>query len=142
MGADEVIDYTREDFVQSRQRYDLLLDIAGNRSLSDCRRVLKEAGKCVLVGGPVGLWLGPLPHMMKALLLSILSRKKFIQFIAQESKEDLLFLSQLLERGELAPVIDRRYPLKDAAKALAFQGEGHAKGKIVVTVRGRTDAKS
>jgi NADPH:quinone reductase-like Zn-dependent oxidoreductase len=142
MGADEVIDYTREDFVQSRQSYDLLLDIAGNRSLTDCRRVLKEAGKRVLVGGPVGLWLGPLPHMMKALLLSILSQKKFIQFIAQETKEDLIFLSQLLERGELAPVIDRRYPLKDAAKALAYQGEGHAKGKIVVTVSGHTDVTS
>ncbi len=142
MGADVVIDYTKEDFVQSGRRYHLLLDIAGNRSLADCRSVLTEDGISVRVGGPVGRWLGPLPHLVKALVLSRFSSQKFIQFIAKETREDLLFLSQLLEREELVPVIDRKYPLRDTAKALAYQGEGRAQGKIVVTVATEEDKKS
>ena len=142
LGADHVIDYTREDFTQTEQRYDLLVDIPGNRSLSDCRRVLKPEGIYVLVGGSMGRWLGPLPLLIKARMTSMVVSQKLITFIAQSTREDLLFLSHLLERGELTPVIDRTYPLSDASTALRYQGEKHSRGKIVMTVASHGAASS
>ncbi len=136
LGATRVIDYSREDFTESGERYDVVLDIAGNRSLSECRSVLTPDGTYVLVGGPKGRWLGPLPRLLHALLLSRLVRQRLVSYIAQETRQDLLLLQGLLAAGTLTPVIDRTYPLDDAAAALAYQGAGHARGKIVVTVSG------
>ena len=136
IGADHVIDYTQEDFTQGRQRYDLMLDIAGNRSWSDCKRVLDDKATLVVVGGPKGnRWIGPLSQALKLRLGSIGgSRRVVAPFLAKITKEDLVVLQELLEAGTVTPVIDRQYPLSEAPEALRYLGDGHAQGKVVITV--------
>ncbi len=134
IGADQVIDYTQEDFTQSGQRYDLMLDAVGNRSLSDCRRVLNPKGVYVSVGAQVGDWIGPLTHVFKVLLASLVGSQKMVGLLAKRTKSDLVVLQELLEAGEVTPVIDRRYTLSEVPEALRYQGEGHAQGKTVITV--------
>jgi NADPH:quinone reductase-like Zn-dependent oxidoreductase len=136
IGADHVIDYTEEDFTQSGQRYDLMLDIAGSRSWSDCSRVLDVKATLVVVGGPKGnRWIGPLSQALKLRLGSIAdSRRVVAPFLAKMNKEDLVVLQELLEAGTVTPVIDKRYELSEVPEALRYLGEGHARGKIVVTV--------
>jgi NADPH:quinone reductase-like Zn-dependent oxidoreductase len=136
IGADHVIDYTQEDFTQGRQRYDLMLDIAGNRSWSDCKRVLDDKATLVVVGGPKGnRWIGPLSQALKLRLGSIGgSRRVVAPFLAKITKEDLVVLQELLEAGTVTPVIDRQYPLSEAPEALRYLGDGHARGKVVVIV--------
>ena len=134
IGADHVIDYTQEDFTQSGQRYDLMLDAVGNRSLSDCRRVLSPKGVYVSVGAQVGDWLGPLTHVSKVLLASLVGSQKMVPMLAKQTKSDLVVLKELLEAEKVTPVIDRRYELSEVPEALRYQGEGHAQGKIVITV--------
>jgi NADPH:quinone reductase-like Zn-dependent oxidoreductase len=138
IGADHVIDYTEEDFTQSGHRYDLMLDVAGSRSWSDCSRVLDENATLVVVGGPKGnRWIGPLSQALKLRLGSIGgSRRVVAPFLAKMNKEDLVVLQELLEAGTVAPVIDKRYELSEVPEALRYLGEGHARGKIVVTVLG------
>jgi NADPH:quinone reductase-like Zn-dependent oxidoreductase len=131
IGADHVIDYTREDFTQSGQRYDLIIGANAHHSIFDYRRALSQDGIYVLVGGG-------LPQifqvMLLAPLLSRMGRKKTCFFIANINQKDLVFLKDLLETGKVVPVIDRRYPLSDAAEALRYLEERHAQGKIVLTV--------
>jgi NADPH:quinone reductase-like Zn-dependent oxidoreductase len=136
IGADHVIDYTEEDFTQSGQRYDLMLDIAGSRSWSDCRRILGVKATVVVVGGPKGnRWIGPLSQALKLRLGSIAdSRRVVAPFLAKMNKEDLVVLQELLRAGTVKPVIDRQYKLREVPEALRYLGEGHARGKIVVTV--------
>lgn len=135
LGADEVIDYTKEDFTRSGQRYDLMLDIAGSRSWSECRRVLGSDATVVLVGGPkTNRLLGPLGHVVNVRLASLRASQKAIFFVAKMNKEDLVFMQELLEAGTVTPVIDRRYELSEVPEALRYLGEGHAQGKIVITV--------
>jgi NADPH:quinone reductase-like Zn-dependent oxidoreductase len=136
LGADRVIDYTRDDFTLSGQRHDLMLDIPGNRSWSDCKRVLTDDGSYVLVGGPkTNRWIGPLGLAARRRLASLGgSRKVAAPFLAKMKEDDLAVLAELLESGRVAPVIDRRYELGEAAEAFRYLGEGHAKGKVVVTV--------
>ncbi len=135
IGADQIIDYTREDFTQSGQRYDLMLDAVGNRSVSDCRRVLTPKGVYVAVAGPQGLWLGPLTYWFKVLLASLVGSQKMVPMLAKlGKKKDLVVLLELLEAGKVTAVIDRRYKLSEVAEALRYQGEGHAQGKTVITV--------
>lgn len=134
IGADEVIDYTKEDFIQGGQRYDLLFDIAANRSLSACRSVLTSNGVVVLVGGGKNPWVGPLPQLVKALLQSKLSSQRFVLFIAKETNDDLVVLRDLLEAEKVTTVIDRAYGLSDAREAFRYLEEGHAQGKIVITM--------
>jgi NADPH:quinone reductase-like Zn-dependent oxidoreductase len=135
LGADDVVDYTREDFTRSGKRYDLLLDIAGSRSWPECRRVLAPDAKLVIVGGPkTNRWIGPLERMAKLRLASVGRSQTVIPFIAKLKGEDLETLRELLEAGSLKPVIERSYELADVPKALAYIGEGHAHGKIVITV--------
>jgi NADPH:quinone reductase-like Zn-dependent oxidoreductase len=136
IGADHVIDYTQEDFTRSEQRYDLLLDIAGNRSWSDYRRVLDEKATLVVVGGPKGnRWIGPLSQAVKLRLSSLAgSRRVVAPFLAKIKKEDLVVLQELLETGTVTPVIDRHYELSEVSEALRYLGDGHAQGKVVVTV--------
>lgn len=134
LGADEVIDYTTEDFTLTEQRYDVMLDLVGSRSLSDCRRALTPRGTYVVVGvKSQGRWFG-LARQMKMLLLSPFVRQRMRIFIVKHSSEDLAVLRDFVEAGEIAPVIDRSYPLSDVPDALRQQGEGHVRGKIVITV--------
>ena len=135
IGADHVIDYTREDFTRSDERYDLLLDIAGSRSWSACRRVLDPQATFVIVGGPkTNPLLGPLGHVVKLRLAAVGSGRKIVFFIAKFNKADMLVLRELLESGKMTSVIDRQYELSEIADALRYIGEGHAQGEIVVTV--------
>jgi NADPH:quinone reductase-like Zn-dependent oxidoreductase len=135
IGADHVIDYTHEDFTRSDRRYDLMLDVAGNRSWSDCRRVLKPQARVVLVGGPkTNRLIGPMGHVVKLSLAGLRSSQKVAFFIAKFNKADLVVLRDLLEAGQATPVIDRQYELSKIADAFRYMGEGHAQGKIVITV--------
>jgi NADPH:quinone reductase-like Zn-dependent oxidoreductase len=135
IGADHVIDYTREDFTRSDRRYDLMLDVAGSRSWSECRRVLNPQATLVIVGAPKGNRLiGPLSHIVKVRLAALRSSQKVVFFIAKFNKPDMVVLGELLEAGKVRPVIDRRYELSDTADAFRYMGEGHAQGKIVITV--------
>jgi NADPH:quinone reductase-like Zn-dependent oxidoreductase len=132
LGADRIIDYTRDDFTQDTERYDLLLDNVGNRTLSAMRRVLAPHGKCVMAGAPKEL--GPvLIRLLKAFAWSPFIGQKFTFFIAKMKRDDLTTLCGLIDAGKLTPAIDRRYPLDEAASALAYAEEGHARAKIVIT---------
>jgi len=134
LGADQVIDYTTEDFAQTGHRYDVMLDLVGTRSLSDCRRALTPRGTYVVVGvKDMGRWLG-LGRQIKALSLSPFVRQRMRVFVVRHNSDDLAVLKQLVEAGKVAPVIDRRFALSDVPDALQYQGEGHARGKIVIAV--------
>jgi NADPH:quinone reductase-like Zn-dependent oxidoreductase len=135
LGADHVVDYTQEDFTRSDQRYDLMFDVAGSRSWSECRRVLNPQATLVIVGAPKGNRLmGPLSHIVKVRLAALRGSQKAVFFIAKFNKADMLALRDLLEAGNVTPVIDRRYELSEIADALRYLGEGHAQGKVVLTV--------
>jgi NADPH:quinone reductase-like Zn-dependent oxidoreductase len=134
LGADEVVDYTRDDITRIGRRFDLIFDIAGNHSLRACRRMLKPTGTYVLVGAPKGRWVRPVPRLLNAVALSLVGRRRMVGFLAKANKNDLLALKELLEAGKLRPVIDRRYTLSEIPEALRYVGEGHSQGKNVVTV--------
>jgi NADPH:quinone reductase-like Zn-dependent oxidoreductase len=135
LGADHVVDYTREDFTMLGVQHDLMLDIAGSRSFGEVRRVLTPKATVVLVGGRMKYrGLGPLPHLARTLLASRGRSQSVTFFVAKVTKEDLAALRDLLGDGTVTPVIDRMYPLSQAPEALAYLGEGHAKGKVVITV--------
>jgi NADPH:quinone reductase-like Zn-dependent oxidoreductase len=136
IGADRVVDYTQEDFTKSRQRYDLIFDGVGNHSLSACRRVLKPKGTYLPVGGPAGRWMiGPLVGSIATLVLSrFVSQKLVIFFLAKASNEDLSVLCELLTTGKVTPVIDRCYRLSEVPEAIRYLEEGHARGKLVITL--------
>ena len=135
IGADYVIDYTREDFAGTGQRYDLILDIGGNRSITHLRRALSPEGTLVLVGGEGGgRWIGGMERQVWALAISPFVRQKLKMFVAREHYEELQVLSELIEAGKITPVIDRTYPLSQAADAIRYLEKGNARGKIVITV--------
>ena len=135
LGADHVIDYTKADFTRSDRRYDLLLDVAGSRSWRACRRVLKPQATLVIVGAPKGSrLLGPLGHIVSVRLAALRSSRTVVLFIAKPNKADLDVLRELLEAGKVTPVVDKRYELSETADAFRYLGEGHARGKIVVTL--------
>ena len=135
LGADTVVDYTREDFTRLPIRHDLMLDVAGSRSFLALRRVLTEDATVVLVGGRMTYrGLGPLPHRLGSHVKSKGRSQTAVSFLAKVNPDDLALLRELLDAGTIRPVIDRSYPLEDAAAALAYLGEGHAKGKVVVTI--------
>ena len=137
LGADRVIDYTREDFIEEHQRYDVILDTAGNRPLSRLRRALAPRGTLVIVGGEGGgRWLGGTDRQIRALLLSPFVRQRLRPLAATERREDLLFLKDLIEAGKVTPAIDRTYPLAQAGDAIRYLAAGHAQGKVVIEVRG------
>ena len=141
IGAHNVIDYTQEDFTKGGRKYDLILDTVGNHSLSDCRRALTSDGTLVLVGGPDnGRWLGPLTGLLGVVVLSRFVRQKLLPFLAHLRKDDLTVLRDLLEAGKVVPVIDRSYLLRDVPEAIRYLEEGHARGKVVITIdyRGET----
>jgi NADPH:quinone reductase-like Zn-dependent oxidoreductase len=133
IGADHVIDYTREDFTRSEQRYDLILDVGGTPSLPAQRRALTPDGTLVLVGAGKGAG-GPMASLFAALVRSRLLRQRVVSFIAKVDREDLVTLKELIDAGKVTPVIDRTYPLAETADALRYLEAGHARGKVVVTV--------
>jgi NADPH:quinone reductase-like Zn-dependent oxidoreductase len=131
IGADHVIDYTKEDFATSGQHYDLILSTAGYRSVFDYRRALSPQGIYVSAGGAMaqiyqGMLLGP--------LVSMTGSKTLTYLYARQNQQDLVFLKELIEAGKVKSVIDRRYPLSEVAEALRYYGEGHSQGKVVITV--------
>ena len=136
LGADRVVDYTQEDFTRLGERHDLLLDIAGSRSFGELRRVLTPAATVVLVGAkfPSNKGLGPLPHVIGTRLASIGRSQAVKFFVAQITKEDLTVLKAFLEAGTVRSVIDRCYELSQVPEALGYLGEGHAQGKVVITM--------
>ncbi len=135
IGADHVVDYTREDFTRSEQLYDVMFDNAGSRSWSECKRVLNRQATVVLVGGQMGnRLLGPLGHVVRMRLAATLSSRKAVFFIAKVNSADMEVLRELLEAEKVTPVIDRRYELSEAADAFRYVGEGHARAKVVITV--------
>jgi NADPH:quinone reductase-like Zn-dependent oxidoreductase len=135
LGADGVIDYAREDFADGRDRYDVILDIAGNRSLSHLRRALAPEGTLVIVGGEGGgRWFGGIDRQLRAQVLSLFVRQKLGTLIAIARKDDLDELSELLEAGTVKPVVDRTFPLSEVPEAIRYLRESRARGKVVVTV--------
>src|SRR6266508_3981495 len=127
LGADHVIDYTREDFTRSGRRYDAILDVAGSKSWSQCRRVLNPNATLVIVGGPKGSLLGPLGHIAKVRLAALRGSQKAVFFIANFNGPDMGVLRELLESGQVKPVVEKRYELGEVADALRYMGEGHAR---------------
>jgi NADPH:quinone reductase-like Zn-dependent oxidoreductase len=133
LGADHVIDYTRDDFTKNGRRYDVLFDNAGSKSWSACSRVLAPNAIVLLVGGPMkSRLLGPLGHIVKMKLRAKLGSRKAVFFIAKPSAADFEALAELLEAGTLKSVIDRRYAMTEIADAFRYLGEGHARGKIII----------
>ena len=141
LGADHLIDYTKEDFTQSGERYDLIFDIPGNHPFSGCRRVLTPNGKYVLIGHDrfgqgAGRWFGSLPRVLK-----LVARSPFVtqlpppNFSMPNKKDSMAVLREFLDAGKLTPVIDRRYLLGEVPEAIRYLEEGHARGKVVITVR-------
>ena len=136
IGADRVVDYKKDDFTTGSERYDLLLDIAGSRSWSDMRRVLKPDATYVIVGGQKGgPLLGPLTHTIGVRMATMrVSQRLVLFFIAKLNREDMLVFKELLESGKVKSVIDRSYKLDEISDALGYVLDGHARGKVVVTV--------
>lgn len=132
LGADRVVDYAREDFVALGLRYDVLLDCVGNRSLTECRKVLNAKGCYVMVGGPGGRWLGPLARSFRLVLSSPFVSQRLVTFITSPRREDLQHMTGLIEAGRVRPVIDRAYPLGQIADAMAYLETGRARGKVVI----------
>ena len=136
IGAEEVIDYTREDFAEGARRWDLIVDTAGRRSLSQLRRALTRRGTLVIVGGEGGgRWLGGFDRLiLRAPILSLFARQRLRPLMSKERREDLVVLKELIEAGKVTPVIDRTYSLSEVPEAIRYLEAGHARGKIVIGV--------
>ena len=137
LGADHVIDYTKEDFAKGEQRYDVILDNVPNHSLAECRRILNPKGKYVMIGGGGpndSRWVGPFGRIIHALLLSPFINQKMGMMMADANHNDLTLLADMMQSGKLKPVIDRTYKLSEVPEAIRYLEEGHARGKVVITV--------
>jgi NADPH:quinone reductase-like Zn-dependent oxidoreductase len=134
IGADHVIDYTQEDFTRTGQRYDLILELAGNRSLSELRRALTPRGTLVLVGGSGGRWFMGIGRTLRAVVVSPFVRQRLRSFFSKPRGADLVVLKEFIEAGEVTPVIDRTFPLTAAPEAISYVGERSTQGKTVITV--------
>ena len=135
LGADHVIDYTADDFANRGIHYDVILDIGGNRRLSHLRRALTPRGALVIVGGETGgRWLGGFDRSLRAVLLSPFVSQRLVMLASTENSEDLEALGELIESGQVAPAIDRTYPLSETSDAIGYVREGRARGKVVITL--------
>lgn len=134
LGADHVIDYSRDDFTEGGRRYDLMLDIAGSKSWRQCRRVLTPNARLVIVGGEGNPLIGPLGHIAAMWLGAKLGSRTATFFVADLNRPDLDFLGELLQTGQLKPVVEKRYELTEVADALRYMGDGHARGKLVIAI--------
>jgi len=134
-GADHVVDYAHQDFADGEHRYDVIIDIGGNRRLSDLRRSLTPKGRLIIAGGETdGRWLGGSDRQVRAQVLSLFVSQTLGTFISSENAADLVVLGQLTDAGDVRPVLDRTYPLRDVAAAIRHLVDGHARGKVVVTI--------
>ena len=137
LGADHVLDYTKEDFAKGDQRYDVILDNVPNHSLSECRRILNPQGKYVMIGGGGpndNRWIGPFGRLIQTMLLSPFVSQKMGMMMAELKKSDLAILGDLMQNGKVKPVIDRTYKLSELPEAIRYLEEGHARGKVVITI--------
>jgi len=134
LGADRVVDYTQEDFTKNGRRYDVILDAIGNHSFSARKRVLNPKGVCLMVGGPSGQWIDPLPSVIKALFLSRFASQTFVMYIMTPRHADLNTMRDLMSAGTVMSVIDRHYALNEVPQAIEYLEAGHARGKIVVDI--------
>lgn len=133
LGADAVIDYTRQDFTRTTERYDLVLDNVGNRTISDLKRIVAPNGRCVMAGAPKDVWL-MITGLLKALVWWPFLRHKFKFILAKINRDDLTRIGELMASGKVTPVIDRRYSLNETAAAIAYVEKGHARAKVVIAV--------
>ena len=134
IGADHVSDYTQEDFTQSGEHYDLILDIAGNRPFTESKQALTPEGTLVLAGGKGGPWLNGIGRTVRATMVSPFIRQNLRGYVSMPNNEDLVALQDLVESGQVTPVIDRTYALSETPEAIGYLGEGHTQGKVVITV--------
>jgi NADPH:quinone reductase-like Zn-dependent oxidoreductase len=135
LGADHVIDYTRDDIADGGQRYNVILDVGGHRSLNRLRRALTPRGTLVIVGSETGgRWLGGFDRSLRAPVLSLFVGQKLAALVSSENAHDLIVLTELIESGAVTPVIDRTFPLSEAPAAIQYVVDGHARGKVVITV--------
>ena len=137
LGADHVIDYTKEDFAKGEQRYDVILDNVPNHSLAECRRILTPNGKYVMIGGGGpndSRWIGPFGRVIKTMVLSPFTSQKMGMMMADANGKDLTVLADMMQSGKLKPVIDRTYKLSEVPAAIAYLEEGHARGKVIIVV--------
>ena len=137
LGADHVIDYTKEDFAKGEQRYDVILDNVPNHSLSECRRILNPKGKYIMIGGGGpndSRWVGPFGRVIHALLVSPFISQKMGMMMADANQKDLIVLGDLMQSGKVKPVIDRTYKLSQVPAAIEYLEQGHARGKVVITL--------
>ncbi len=135
LGADHVLDYSIDDITDGATRYDVILDIAGNRSLRKLRRALSERGRLLIVGGETdGRWVGGADRQVRAMLMSPFVRHKLGTFINSENAADLVALAGLIESGEVTPSVERSYPLSEVAVAMRHLIEGHVRGKLAISV--------
>lgn len=133
LGADHVFDYKKENYTESGEQYDLIVDMVGNHSLRANRNVLSPEGRMVLVGGGKGDWIGPMMRPLQAMLVSPFVDQEIITLLAGLDSDDLVLLGELMESGEVTPVLDRRFTLSDVPAAIRYSEEGHARGKIIIT---------
>src|SRR5205823_10785510 len=137
LGADHVIDYTKEDFAKGDQRYDVILDNVPNHSLSECRRILNPKGKYVMIGGGGpndNRWIGPFGRVIHALLVSPFISQEMGMMMADANQKDLTVLADMMQSGKVKPVIDRNYKLDQVPDAIRYVEAGHARGKVVIAV--------
>jgi NADPH:quinone reductase-like Zn-dependent oxidoreductase len=135
LGAAHVIDYARgEDFTRGGRRYDLMLDLVGNRSLSDCRRALSPRGTLVMAAGTGGRWLKGTDRFIRGMVLSRFVRQRLRPLIHTDSRADLIFVKELIESGKVAPLVSARFALDAVPEAIRQLGDGHGRGKVVITI--------
>jgi len=135
LGADRVIDYTKEDYTRDPARYDVIFDTVGNHPLTENRQVMKNHGIFVIVGGPnEGQWIGALISPVKAFFLSPFVSQTFLMFLAELNQQDLEVMRELIQAGKVTPVIDRRFPLRAVPEAIRYLEQGHARGKVIIDV--------
>jgi NADPH:quinone reductase-like Zn-dependent oxidoreductase len=135
IGADHVFDYTKENYTESGQHYDIIIDNVGNHSLSANRRALNPDGILVMIGGAKGNWVAPLKNPLKALIMSPFVGQEFVMLLARLRQEDLGIVGDLMQAGKVTPVIDRRYRLSEVPAAIRYSEEGHARGKIIIDLQ-------
>ena len=137
IGADKVIDYTQEDFTKGAERYDIILECVGNKPFSECRRVLTDEGRYVIVGGGHDITMTTImASALKTIAASSISKQKAVMFVAKSSQQDLAFLAELIATGKMISVIERTYRLEETPEAVAHLERGHARGKLVIDVAG------
>jgi len=136
LGADHVIDYTKQSYADGGERYDLIVDLVGNHSISANRGVLTDSGRYVIVGGPPGKWLGPLMRPLGAAIQNLFVDQELVMLLARMQKDDLEFLANAMATAQLTPLIDRRFSLAEVPEAIRYSESGRARGKIIIDVAG------